>query len=108
MATVAWRSISPKSSSLTRVSKDAKEICNASVSLEQVKIWKEKLMHVLLNLRVVTLLKTPRFHWNTLGVPLNILLNDDDIYKFIRAMLGPIPLTYSLEDGVYFYPLVHP
>ena len=35
-----------------------------------------------------------------------MLLNDGDIYEFVRDTLGPIPSTYSLEDGAYFYPLV--
>ena len=66
-------------------------------------------MPVLLNSLVVALLKTPMFYWNALGVLLNqrkMMLNDDGIYEFVRDTLGPIPSTYSLEDGVYFYSLV--
>ena len=76
-----------------------------------MKIWKEKLIPVLLNPLVVALLKTPAFCWNTLGVPLNqrkMLLNEGGIYEFVRDMLDPIPSTYSFKDGAYFYPLVCP
>jgi len=93
---------------LAGVSKDAEAICNASTTEEQGKIWKEKLMPVLLNPLVVALLKTPAFCWNALGVPLNqrkMLLDEGSIYEFVRDTLDPIPLTYSFKDGAYFYPL---
>lgn len=95
--------------SVAGVSKDAKELCNAPTTVEQVKIWKEKLMPVLLNPLVVALLRTPAFCWNALGVPLNqrnMLLNEGSIYEFVRDTLDPIPATYSFKDGAYFYPLV--
>ena len=94
---------------LAGVSKDAEEICNVSTTAEQVKIWKEKLMPVLLNPLVVALLKTPAFCWNALGVPLNqrkMLLDEGSIYEFVRDTLDPIPSTYSFKDSAYFYPLV--
>ena len=72
-------------------------------------VLEEKLMPVLLSLLVVALLKTPTFCWNALGVPLNqckMMLNDNGIYELVRDTLGPIPSTYSLEDGAYFYSLV--
>ena len=97
--------------SLTGVTKDAKELCNVSSKEEQVRIWKEKLMPVLLNPLVVALLKTPMFCWNALGVPLNqrkMLLSEGSMYKFVRDTLDPIPSTYSFKDGAYFYPLVRP
>lgn len=94
---------------LAGVSKDAEELCNVSTTAEQVKIWKEKLMPVLLNPLVVALLKTPAFCWNALGVPLNqrkMLLDEGSIYEFVRDTLDPIPSTYMFKDGAYFYPLV--
>lgn len=95
--------------SLAGVSKDAEEICNAPTTAEQVTIWKEKLMPVLLNPLVVALLKTPAFCWNALGVPLNqrkMLLDEGSICEFVKDTLDPIPSTYSFKDGAYFYPLV--
>ncbi|KAG8215856.1 hypothetical protein J3R82DRAFT_7811 [Butyriboletus roseoflavus] len=93
---------------LAGVSTDAEKLCNVSTTAEQVKIWKEKLMPVLLNPLVVALLKTPAFCWNALGVPLNqrkMLLNEGSIYEFVRDTLDPIPSTYKFKDGAYFYPL---
>lgn len=95
--------------SLAGVSKDAEELCTVATMAEQVKIWKEKLMPVLLNPLVVALLRTPVFCWNALGVPLNqrkMLLNEGSVYEFVRDTLDPIPSTYSFKDGAYFYPLV--
>ena len=94
---------------LAGVSKDVEELCNVSTIAEQVKIWKEKLMPVLLNPLVVALLRTPVFCWNALGVPRNqrdMLLNEGSIYEFVRDTLDPIPSTYSFKNGAYFYPLV--
>lgn len=94
---------------LAGVTKDAEELCNAPTKTEQVRIWKEKLMPVLLNPVVVALLKTPAFCWNALGVPLNqrkMLLDEGSIYEFVRDTLDPIPSTYTFKDGAYFYPLV--
>lgn len=94
---------------LARVSKDAEELCSVSTKAEQVKIWREKLMPVLLNPLVVALLKTPAFCWNALGVPPNqrkMLLNEGSIYEFVRDTLDPIPSSYLFKDGAYFYPLV--
>ncbi|KAI9462105.1 hypothetical protein HD554DRAFT_2290137 [Boletus coccyginus] len=82
--------------SLAGVSKDAEEICNAPTTAEQVTIWKEKLMPVLLNPVVVALLKTPAFCWNALGVPLNqrkMLLDEGSICEFVRDTLG----SYSFD-----------
>ena len=45
--------------SLTGVTKDVEELRNVSTKEEQVRIWREKLMPVLLNPLVVALLKTP-------------------------------------------------
>jgi betaine lipid synthase len=94
---------------LAGVSKDAEAICNASTTEEQGKIWKEKLMPVLLNPLVVAFLKTLAFCWNALGVPLNqrkMLLDEGSICEIVRDTLDPLPLTYSFKDGAYFYPLV--
>ncbi|KAF8130541.1 hypothetical protein EV363DRAFT_1450349 [Boletus edulis] len=93
---------------LTGVTKDTEDICNASTTEEQVKIWKEKLMPVLLNPLVVTFLKSPLFCWNALGVPLNqrkMLLNEGTMYEFLSDTLDPVPSTYLFKDGAYFYPL---
>ena len=91
--------------SLAGVSKDVKEICNASAVSDQVKIWKEKLMPVLLNPLVVALLKTPAFCWNTLGAPLNqrkMLLDEGGIYAFVRDMLDPILRPTRLQTARTF------
>ena len=50
-------------------------------------------MPVLLNSLVVALLKTPRFYWNALRVPLNqrkMLLNDGDM-RIRQRHAGPYP-----------------
>lgn len=94
---------------LAGVTKDAEDLCHASTTEEQVKIWREKRMPVLLNPLVVALLKNPLFCWNALGVPLNqrrIFLNESSIYEFVRDPQDPIPSTYRFKDGAYFYPLV--
>lgn len=94
---------------LAGVTKDAEELCSVSTTAEQVKIWKEKLMPVLLNPFVVALLKTPAFCWNALGVPhnqRNMLLNEGSVYEFVRDTLDPVPSTYLFKHGAYFYPLV--
>jgi betaine lipid synthase len=91
------------------VSEDVKTMCEADSLEEQARIWKEKLQPVLLNPVVVALLKSPVFCWNALGVPMNqrsMLLQDGTVYDFINDTLTPLPATYSLKNGAYFYLLV--
>jgi betaine lipid synthase len=94
---------------LAGVSEDVQDMCNTDSLEEQDRIWKEKLRPVLLNPFVVPLLKNPIFCWNALGVPRNqrrMLLQEGSAYEFIRDTLDPLPSTYSLKNGAYFYLLV--
>ncbi|KAF8210227.1 hypothetical protein K438DRAFT_1809216 [Mycena galopus ATCC 62051] len=88
------------------VSKEIQALCTADTLKEQEEIWNTKLRPVLLNPIVVALLKNPVFCWNALGVPLNqrrMLLDEGNIYEFIRDTLDPVISTYLLKTGNYFY-----
>ncbi|KAF8210145.1 hypothetical protein K438DRAFT_1903773 [Mycena galopus ATCC 62051] len=88
------------------VSKEIQALCTADTLKEQEEIWNTKLRPVLLNPIVVTLLKNPVFCWNALGVPLNqrkMLLDEGNIFEFIRDTLDPLVSTYLLKTGNYFY-----
>jgi betaine lipid synthase len=94
---------------LAGVSQDIIALCNSDTIAEQETIWHQKLRPVLLNPVVVALLKNPVFCWNALGVPLNqrkMLLNEGSVFEFVRDTLDPLPSTYSLKNGAYFYLLV--
>ncbi|KAJ7042017.1 hypothetical protein C8F04DRAFT_1078032 [Mycena alexandri] len=88
------------------VSRHVKEFCNADTLQEQDRIWWMHLRPVMLNPVVVALMKSPVFCWNALGVPLNqrkMLLNDGGVYEYIRDTLDPLPSSYLLKTGSYFY-----
>ncbi|KAJ7346599.1 hypothetical protein DFH08DRAFT_195002 [Mycena albidolilacea] len=88
------------------VSKDIQALCTADTLEQQEEIWRRKLRPVLLNPLVVALLKNPVFCWNALGVPLNqrkMLLDDGNIYEFIRDTLEPLVSGYVLKTSNYFY-----
>ncbi|KAJ6606167.1 hypothetical protein DFH09DRAFT_1119498 [Mycena vulgaris] len=88
------------------VSQHVKDFCNADTLQEQDKIWWTYLRPVMLNPVVVALMKNPVFCWNALGVPLNqrkMLLNDGGVYEYIRDTLDPLPSSYLLKTGAYFY-----
>ncbi|KAK7057273.1 hypothetical protein R3P38DRAFT_3384712 [Favolaschia claudopus] len=85
---------------------DIKALCDSETIEQQVEIWTKKLRPVLLNPLVVALLKNPVFCWNALGVPLNqrkMLLDEGNIYEFIRDTLDPLVSTYLLKKSNYFY-----
>ncbi|KAF8587138.1 hypothetical protein K439DRAFT_1386281 [Ramaria rubella] len=91
---------------LAGVSHDVKALCEANTVEEQSKIWTTKLRPSLMNPLVVALLKSPIFCWNALGVPLNqrrMILDEGSFYDFITDTLDPLPQTYSLKNGAYFY-----
>ncbi|KAJ6499386.1 hypothetical protein C8R45DRAFT_114363 [Mycena sanguinolenta] len=91
---------------LAGVSKDIQALCTADTLKEQEEIWKTKLRPVLLNPIVVALLKNPVFCWNALGVPLNqrkMLLDEGNIYEFVRDTLDPLVSSHLLKTGNYFY-----
>lgn len=95
--------------SVAGVSQDVERLCDCDTLEEQEHIWKEKLRPVLLNPLVVTLLKSPVFCWNALGVPLNqrrMLLEEGSIYDFICHTLDPLASKYLFKTGAYFYLLV--
>ncbi|KAJ7147757.1 S-adenosyl-L-methionine-dependent methyltransferase [Mycena filopes] len=88
------------------VSQHVEEFCNADTLQEQDRIWWTHLRPVMLNPVVVALMKNPVFCWNALGVPLNqrkMLLNDGGVYEYIRDTLDPLPSSYLLKTGAYFY-----
>ncbi|KAJ7491042.1 hypothetical protein FB451DRAFT_1349411 [Mycena latifolia] len=88
------------------VSQHVKDFCNTDTLQEQDKIWCKHLRPVMLNPVVVALMKNPAFCWNALGVPLNqrkMLLKDGGVYEYIRDTLDPLPSTYLLKTGAYFY-----
>jgi len=83
-----------------------KDFCNADTLEEQDRIWRAHLRPLMLNPVVVALMKNPVFCWNALGVPLNqrkMLLHDGGVYDYIRDTLDPLPSSYLLKTGAYFY-----
>ncbi|KAG9312680.1 hypothetical protein JVU11DRAFT_7097 [Chiua virens] len=92
---------------LAGVSKDAEELCNVATKAEQVRIWKEKLMPVLLNPLVVALLKTPAFCWNALGVPQNqrkMLIGRRQYLRIRPGHVGSHPVDVQLQGRRVFLP----
>ncbi|KAG8984034.1 hypothetical protein FRB93_006827 [Tulasnella sp. JGI-2019a] len=89
------------------VSDDVKRLCKASTTMEQNKIWTEKLRPVFLNKFVCKFfLANPLFTWRTMGVPknqVNCFLGDGSVEDFVKATLDPIPLHSTLKDTNYHY-----
>ncbi|KAJ7191766.1 hypothetical protein GGX14DRAFT_480925, partial [Mycena pura] len=80
-----------------------KDFCNADTLEEQDRIWRAHLRPLMLNPVVVSLMKSPVFCWNALGVPLNqrkMLLNDGGVYEYIRDTLDPLPSSYLLTAAL--------
>lgn len=88
------------------VTKDVEKFVNAETTEEQEHIWRARLRWVLLNPVMRTVLASPVFCWNALGVPrnqLSVLLEDGDISSFIAGTFDPVPKLASLKNGAYHY-----
>ncbi|KAJ7144971.1 hypothetical protein C8R43DRAFT_561171 [Mycena crocata] len=88
------------------VSRHVKDFCNADTLEEQDEIWWTQLRPVMLNPVVVALMKNPFFCWNALGVPPSqrkMVLKNGGVYEYIRDTLDPLPSSYLLKTGAYFY-----
>jgi betaine lipid synthase len=82
------------------VSKDVKRLISSSTTVEQDRIWQNRLRPIIMNPVLKFILGHPIFCWNALGVPRNqlaCLLEDGTIEDFISATLDPIPKLATLK-----------
>ncbi|ORX37775.1 hypothetical protein BD324DRAFT_641879 [Kockovaella imperatae] len=92
---------------LAGVSKDVKQLCRASSTAEQKRIWDSRLRPVLFNRVMMKMfLGNPIFNWHALGVPrnqMNCFLQDGTVEDFCKATLDPVPGLTTLKDDNYFF-----